>query len=112
MTPNLSKIINVLGRVVFAVSTIWSLYWIFYGLDFSDSFYYGCLFLYNDDVIIPSYTFVSTALAFLREGAKVVFADSMKRNPNLDAEAIEALITPRTKVIFPVHYAGVACDMD
>lgn len=65
----------------------------------------------GDEVIIPSYTFVSTALAFLREGAKVVFADSMKRNPNLDAEAIEALITPRTKVIVPVHYAGVACDM-
>lgn len=66
----------------------------------------------GDEVIIPSYTFVSTALAFLREGAKVVFADSMTRNPNLDAEAIEALITPRTKVIVPVHYAGVACDMD
>ena len=66
----------------------------------------------GDEVIIPSYTFVSTALAFLREGAKVVFADSMKRNPNLDTEAIEALITPRTKVIVPVHYAGVACDMD
>ena len=66
----------------------------------------------GDEVIIPSYTFVSTALAFLREGANVVFADSMKRNPNLDAETIEALITPRTKVIVPVHYAGVACDMD
>lgn len=66
----------------------------------------------GDEVIIPSYTFVSTALAFLREGAKVVFADSMKRNPNVDAETIEALITPRTKVIVPVHYAGVACDMD
>ena len=66
----------------------------------------------GDEVIIPSYTFVSTALAFVREGAKVVFTDSMKRNPNLDAEAIEALITPRTKVIVPVHYAGVACDMD
>ena len=66
----------------------------------------------GDEVIVPSYTFVSTALAFLREGAKVVFADSMKRNPNIDAQAIEALITPRTKVIVPVHYAGVACDMD
>lgn len=66
----------------------------------------------GDEVIVPSYTFVSTALAFLREGAKVVFADSMKRNPNLDAESLEALITPRTKVIVPVHYAGVACDMD
>ena len=66
----------------------------------------------GDEVIIPSYTFVSTALAFLREGAKVVFADSMQRNPNIDAETLEALITPRTKVIVPVHYAGVACDMD
>lgn len=66
----------------------------------------------GDEVIIPSYTFVSTALAFLREGAKVVFADSMQRNPNLDANTVESLITPRTKVIVPVHYAGVACDMD
>lgn len=66
----------------------------------------------GDEVIVPSYTFVSTALAFLREGAKVVFADSMKRNPNLDAKTIEELITPRTKVIVPVHYAGIACDMD
>ena len=66
----------------------------------------------GDEVIVPSYTFVSTALAFLREGANVVFADSMKRNPNLDAETLEDLITPRTKVIVPVHYAGVACDMN
>lgn len=66
----------------------------------------------GDEVIVPSYTFVSTALAFLRGGAKVVFADSMKRNPNLDADTLEALITPRTRVIAPVHYAGVACDMD
>lgn len=66
----------------------------------------------GDEVIVPSYTFVSTALAFLREGAKVVFSDSMRRNPNLDAETLESLITPRTKVIVPVHYAGVACDMD
>ena len=66
----------------------------------------------GDEVIVPSYTFVSTALAFLREGATVVFADSMKRNPNIDAETLEALITPRTKVIVPVHYAGIACDMN
>ena len=66
----------------------------------------------GDEVIVPSYTFVSSALAFVRAGAKIVFADSMKRNPNLDAEQIEALITPKTKVIVPVHYAGVACDMD
>lgn len=66
----------------------------------------------GDEVIVPSYTFVSTALAFLREGAKVVFADSMDSNPNLDAEKLESLVTPNTKVIVPVHYAGVACDMD
>jgi dTDP-4-amino-4,6-dideoxygalactose transaminase len=66
----------------------------------------------GDEVIVPSYTFVSSALAFVRQGAKIVFADSMKRNSNIDAEQIEALITPRTKVIVPVHYAGVACDMD
>ena len=71
-----------------------------------------CDLRHGDEVIVPSYTFVSTALAFLREGAKVVFADSMRRNPNLDAESLEALITPQTKVIVPVHYAGVACDMD
>ena len=66
----------------------------------------------GDEVIVPSYTFVSSALAFVRAGAKIVFADSMKRNPNIDAEQIESLITPKTKVIVPVHYAGVACDMD
>ena len=66
----------------------------------------------GDEVIVPSYTFVSSALAFVREGAKIVFADSMAENPNIDAEKIESLITPRTKVIVPVHYAGVACDMD
>lgn len=66
----------------------------------------------GDEVIVPSYTFVSSALAFVRQGARIVFADSMKRNPNIDAEQIENLITPKTKVIVPVHYAGVACDMD
>ncbi|MFV0390388.1 MAG: dTDP-4-amino-4,6-dideoxygalactose transaminase [Paludibacteraceae bacterium] len=66
----------------------------------------------GDEVIIPSYTFVSTALAFVRQGAKIVFADSYADNPNLDADKIETLITVRTKAIVPVHYAGVACDMD
>ena len=66
----------------------------------------------GDEVVVPSYTFVSSALAFVRAGAKIVFADSMAENPNIDAEKIEALITPRTKAIVPVHYAGVACDMD
>ena len=65
----------------------------------------------GDEVIIPSYTFVSTALAFVRQGAKIVFADSMENHPNIDADKIEGLITQKTKVIVPVHYAGVACDM-
>lgn len=66
----------------------------------------------GDEVIIPSYTFVSTALAFVRQGAKIVFADSYLDNPNLDVNTLEALITSKTKVIVPVHYAGIACDMD
>lgn len=66
----------------------------------------------GDEVIIPSYTFVSTALAFVRQGATIVFADSMEQHPNIDADKLEALITPHTKVIVPVHYAGVACEMD
>ena len=66
----------------------------------------------GDEVIVPSYTFVSTALAFLREGAKVVFADSSAENPNMEVEQIEPLINKKTKVIAVVHYAGVACDMD
>lgn len=66
----------------------------------------------GDEVIVPSYTFVSSALAFVRQGARIIFADSCKDNPNIDAYKIEALITPKTKVIVPVHYAGVACDMD
>ncbi len=66
----------------------------------------------GDEVIVPSYTFVSTAIAFIRQGAKIVFADSYPNNPNIDADKIEALITEKTKAIVPVHYAGVACDMD
>jgi dTDP-4-amino-4,6-dideoxygalactose transaminase len=66
----------------------------------------------GDEVIVPSYTFVSTALAFVRQGAKIVFADSYADNPNIDAGKIESLITSRTKAIVPVHYAGMACDMD
>lgn len=66
----------------------------------------------GDEVIVPSFTFVSTAIAFVRQGAKIVFADSCADNPNIDVTKIEALITPKTKAIVPVHYAGVACDMD
>jgi dTDP-4-amino-4,6-dideoxygalactose transaminase len=66
----------------------------------------------GDEVIVPSYTFVSTALAFVRQGAKIVFADSYADNPNIDADRIEKLITNKTKAIVPVHYAGIACDMN
>jgi len=66
----------------------------------------------GDEVIMPSYTFVSTANAFVLRGANIVFADSGTDNPNIDADKIEALITPKTKAIVPVHYAGIACDMD
>ncbi|ROI09227.1 dTDP-4-amino-4,6-dideoxygalactose transaminase [Chryseobacterium sp. H3056] len=65
----------------------------------------------GDEVIIPSYTFVSTALPFVRQGATIVFADSGEHNPNIDADKIESLITGRTKAIVVVHYAGIACDM-
>ena len=65
----------------------------------------------GDEVIIPSYTFVSTANAFVLRGAKIVFADSCTNNPNIDAAKIEALITSKTRAIVVVHYAGVACDM-
>lgn len=66
----------------------------------------------GDEVIVPSYTFVSSAIAFLREGAKVVFADSGADNPNITVDTIRPLINGHTKVIVVVHYAGVACDMD
>ena len=66
----------------------------------------------GDEVIVPSFTFVSTALAFVRQGADIVFADSYSDNPNIDADQLEALITEKTKAIVVVHYAGVACDMD
>lgn len=66
----------------------------------------------EDEIIVPSYTFVSTALAFVRQGAKIVFADSEEENPNLDVTKLESLITAKTKAIVVVHYAGVAVDMD
>ena len=67
---------------------------------------------YGDEVIVPSYTFVSTPLAFVRQGANIVFVDSKNDEPNMDVSKIEKLITSKTKAIIPVHYAGVACDMD
>ncbi len=66
----------------------------------------------EDEVIMPSFTFVSTANAFVLRGAKLVFADSLRDHPNMDVASLENLITPRTKAIVPVHYAGSACDMD
>lgn len=66
----------------------------------------------GDEVIMPSYTFVSTANAFVLRGAKIVFADSEETTPNIEVSKLEALITPRTKAIVPVHYAGIACNMD
>ncbi len=66
----------------------------------------------GDEVIMPSYTFVSTANAFVLRGAKIIFADSREDHPGLDEASLSSLITEKTKAIVVVHYAGVACDMD
>lgn len=66
----------------------------------------------GDEVIMPSYTFVSTANAFVQRGARIVFADIRPDTMNLDERLLEDAITPRTRVLVLVHYAGVACDMD
>jgi len=66
----------------------------------------------GDEVIVPSFTFVSTANAFVLRGAQIVFSDIRRDTLNLDETQLEALITPRTKAIVPVHYAGVPCEMD
>lgn len=66
----------------------------------------------GDEVIAPSYTFVSTVNAFVLRGAKIIFADSTAENPNIDVNEIEKLITPKTRAIIVVHYAGISCDMD
>ncbi len=66
----------------------------------------------GDEVIAPSFAFVSTVNAFTLRGARIVFADSCTDHPNLDARKVEELITPRTKAVVCVHYAGMACDMD
>ncbi|MBL4585510.1 MAG: dTDP-4-amino-4,6-dideoxygalactose transaminase [Flavobacteriales bacterium] len=66
----------------------------------------------GDEVIMPSYTFVSTANAFILRGAKIIFTDSRPDHPGMDESSIRELITDRTKAIVPVHYAGVACDMN
>jgi dTDP-4-amino-4,6-dideoxygalactose transaminase len=66
----------------------------------------------GDEVIVPSYTFVSTANAFVLRGAKPVFVDIRSDTLNIDERLIERAVTPRTRAIFPIHYAGVACEMD
>jgi dTDP-4-amino-4,6-dideoxygalactose transaminase len=66
----------------------------------------------GDEVIVPSFTFVSTASAFALRGARLVFADIREDTLNMDERRLEALVTSRTKAIVPVHYAGVSCDMD
>lgn len=66
----------------------------------------------DDEIIVPSYTFTSTANPFVMRGAKVVFADSSANHPNVDAKQLKKLITPKTKAIVVVHYAGMSCDMD
>lgn len=66
----------------------------------------------GDEIIMPSYTFVSTANAFVLRGAKIVFVDIRPDSMNIDENKIEAAITSKTKAIVPVHYAGVACEMD
>ncbi|MBR7722239.1 dTDP-4-amino-4,6-dideoxygalactose transaminase [Hymenobacter properus] len=66
----------------------------------------------GDEIIMPSFTFVSTANAFVLRGATIVFADSTALNPNMSTADLEQLVTPRTRAIVPVHYAGIACDMD
>lgn len=66
----------------------------------------------GDEVIMPSYTFVSTSNAFVLRGAVIKFADSRKDHPGIDEDSIEGLITNKTKAIVPVHYAGVSCDME
>ncbi len=66
----------------------------------------------GDEVIVPSYTFVSTAMAFVRSGAVIRFIDSLPHHPNMNAQQVEELITPRTRAIVPVHYNGVSCNME
>src|SRR5262249_3207811 len=66
----------------------------------------------GDEVILPSFTFVSTASAVVRLGARPVFVDIRPDTLNLDERLVEAAVTPATRAIFPVHYAGVSCDME
>ncbi len=73
---------------------------------------YLCDISAGDEVIIPAYTYVSTANAFVKQGAIPVFADSLSHHPNIDLDKVEALISDKTKAIVVVHYGGFACDME
>ncbi len=66
----------------------------------------------GDEVIMPSFTFVSTANAFILRGATIRFVDSLSSHPNMDVTRVDEVITPQTRAIVAMHYAGVACDMD
>lgn len=66
----------------------------------------------GDEVIMPSFTFVSTANAFVLRGAKIVFVDSKTTHPGIDEDLLESKITSKTKALIPVHYAGIACNME
>ena len=66
----------------------------------------------GDEIIVPSYTFVSSANAFVLRGANIIFADSKDEHPNISPDQIKKLITPKTKAVVVVHYAGFACEMD
>lgn len=66
----------------------------------------------GDEIIVPSYTFVSSALAFVREGAKIIFVDSQKDHPNIDLDLLENHISPKTRAIVIMHYGGISVDMD
>ena len=66
----------------------------------------------SDEVIVPSYTFVSTANAFVLRGADIIFTDSSENNPNIDPGLVESLVTSKTKALVVMHYGGIACDMD
>ena len=66
----------------------------------------------GDEIIVPSFTFVSTVNAFVIRGARPVFIDIRPDTLNLDEAQVASLVTPRTRAVLPVHYAGVACEMD
>ena len=72
----------------------------------------ACNLSNDDEIIVPSYTFVTSVSSFKLRGAKLIFVDSNKTNPNIDCDKIEEVITKKTKIIVCVHYAGIPCDID